>query len=65
MRRRRPRPARVTTKAGMNRFQWDMRHAPGAISGHDHVVAAIRGPIALPGTYQVKVTAGGATQTRR
>ena len=58
-------PARVTTKAGMNRFQWDMRHAPGRdFPGLIMWAAQNRGPMALPGTYQVKVTAGGATQTR-
>jgi photosystem II stability/assembly factor-like uncharacterized protein len=58
-------PARVTTKAGMNRFQWDMRHAPGRdFPGLIMWAAQNRGPVALPGTYQVKVTAGGATQTR-
>jgi photosystem II stability/assembly factor-like uncharacterized protein len=58
-------PARVTTKAGMNRFQWDMRHAPGRdFPGLIMWAAQNRGPVALPGSYQVKVTAGGATQTR-
>ena len=59
-------PARVTTKAGMNRFQWDMRQRRARdFPGHDHVgraTSAVRSR--CPGAYQVKVTAGGATQTR-
>jgi photosystem II stability/assembly factor-like uncharacterized protein len=63
--RRGPPPPRVTTKAGMNRVQWDMRHAgardfPGMILWAGN----IRGPIALPGPYQVKVTANGETRTQ-
>lgn len=60
-----PRPPRVATKAGMNRFQWDMRHAgardfPGMIMW----AGQVRGPVALPGKYQVKLTAAGETRTQ-
>jgi hypothetical protein len=60
-----PRPPRVATKAGMNRFQWDMRHAgardfPGMIMW----AGQVRGPLALPGKYQVKLTAAGETKTQ-
>jgi photosystem II stability/assembly factor-like uncharacterized protein len=42
-------PARLTGRAGMNRFVWDLRYAaPGAA-----------GPQVLPGTYQVRLTVAG------
>lgn len=51
-------------KAGMNRFVWDMRH-PGPVSFPGMILwaASTRGPVALPGSYQVKLTAGGETRT--
>lgn len=57
-------PARVPVKAGMNRFVWDMRYAgakdfPGLIMW----AGSVRGPLAPPGTYQVKLTASGETKT--
>ncbi len=57
--------ARVPVKAGMNRFVWDMRYAnakefPNLIMW----AASTRGPLAPPGTYQVRLTASGATQTQ-
>jgi hypothetical protein len=60
-----PRPPKVTTKAGMNRFQWDMRYK-GARDFPKMIFWAggVRGPLALPGTYQVKLTANGDTQTQ-
>jgi photosystem II stability/assembly factor-like uncharacterized protein len=50
---------RVATKAGMNRFTWDMRYAnakdfPGMILW----AGSTRGPIAPPGMYQARVTVG-------
>jgi len=55
---------RVATKAGMNRFVWNMLYAdakdfPGIIMW----AGSTRGPIAVPGTYQVRLTAGGETKT--
>jgi photosystem II stability/assembly factor-like uncharacterized protein len=59
-----PQP-KVTTKAGMNRFQWDMRYK-GARDFPKMIfwAGSARGPIALPGTYQVKLIANGDTQTQ-
>jgi hypothetical protein len=56
---------KVSTKAGMNRFNWDMRYA-GARDFPKMILWAgnVRGPLALPGTYQVKLTANGETQTQ-
>jgi photosystem II stability/assembly factor-like uncharacterized protein len=57
--------ARVTGQKGMNRFTWDMRYPnardfPGLIMW----AASTRGPQAPPGTYTVKLTAGGVTKTQ-
>jgi photosystem II stability/assembly factor-like uncharacterized protein len=57
-------PPRVAVKQGMNRFTWDMRYRgarefPGLIMWAGNV----RGPLAPPGRYQVKLTAAGVTKT--
>ena len=44
------RPMRLTTHAGMNRFAWDLQYKDG--------------PLVAPGTYQVRLTAGGKTYTQ-
>jgi photosystem II stability/assembly factor-like uncharacterized protein len=61
-----PPPARVTNAKGMNRFTWDMRYAsardfPGLIMW----AASVRGPLAPPGRYTVKLTAQGVTKTQQ
>ena len=58
-------PARVTARQGMNRFTWDMRY-PGARDFPNLILWAgsTRGPVAAPGRYQVKLTAGGVTKTQ-
>jgi hypothetical protein len=50
-------------KAGLNRFTWDMRY-PGftEFPGMIMWAARNRGPVALPGQYQVRLTADGAAQ---
>jgi hypothetical protein len=48
--------SRLTKKAGMNRFVWDLRY-PG-------VDGAPGGPLAVPGKYQVKLSMGSWSQTR-
>jgi photosystem II stability/assembly factor-like uncharacterized protein len=58
-------PPRVTTDAGLNRFVWDMRHAeatrfPGLILWG----GGTNGPRAVPGTYQVRLTADGQTHAQ-
>jgi hypothetical protein len=55
-------PAR---KAGTNRFAWDLRY-PGAIVFEGMILWSARaeaGPLAVPGNYQVRLTANGQTQT--
>ena len=59
-----PPPARVTTKAGMNRFAWDMRvQAARDFPGLVLWAGRVAGPIVVPGRYQARVTADGRTQT--
>ena len=58
-------PATVTVKQGMNRFNWDMRYPnardfPGLIMW----AGSVRGPLAPPGKYQVRLTAAGVTKTQ-
>jgi seryl-tRNA synthetase len=48
----------------MNRFAWDLRYDPPVqIPGAFYVGDAPRGPLVIPGTYQVKLTVHGQTQT--
>jgi photosystem II stability/assembly factor-like uncharacterized protein len=55
--------ARVTVRAGMNRFVWDMRY-PDA-TGFPKIIlwaGSLRGPMAPPGNYQVRLATAGQTQ---
>ena len=63
--RRAPRPPRVANKAGLNSFTWDLRY-PDASSFDDMILWAggTRGPVAPPGTYAVRLTANGVTETQ-
>jgi photosystem II stability/assembly factor-like uncharacterized protein len=61
-----PRPPRVGTRKGLNRFTWDLRH-DGAVVFPGLIMWAAqpqRGPISPPGPYTVRVTANGLTRTR-
>ena len=55
----------VPIEKGLNRFEWDMRY-PDAVSfpGMIYWAASSRGPIAVPGSYTVKLTVGGKTFTQ-
>jgi photosystem II stability/assembly factor-like uncharacterized protein len=52
-------PSALPTKTGMNRFVWDLRYS-GSPSGEPQ---AGPGPLAAPGTYRARLTAGGTTKT--
>lgn len=63
-------PQRLGTTPGHHRFVWDLRHAPppGVQRGYD-IAATFRntpsdppGPLVLPGTYRVRLTADGVVQ---
>jgi photosystem II stability/assembly factor-like uncharacterized protein len=61
-----PPPAKVGLDAGHNRFVWDLRYAgatvfPGLVMWGG---SPKQGPLALPGTYQVRVTADGQSGTK-
>lgn len=61
-----PPRARVPLDAGLNRFTWDMRY-PGATTFPGMILwsaNAQQGPLAVPGKYQVRVTADGQSQTQ-
>ena len=55
---------RVPAEAGMNRFDWSMRY-PGAstVPGDKTTEGVGRGPMAPPGSYQVRLTVGEQSQT--
>ncbi len=64
-----PRATDAAPKAGLNRFDWDMRHDPlfevprGAVLwGYGRSGAT--GPRVVPGQYQVKVSSGSWSQTQ-
>jgi len=54
----------IPAKAGMNRFVWDLRYEmpmkiPAAVYDAGDPIA----PLALPGTYQARLTVGGKSKT--
>jgi len=56
----------IKPEAGLNRFVWDLRydeahHVPGYYLWEYGPGA--RGPVAVPGRYQVRISVGGQTQT--
>src|SRR5205823_6837780 len=62
---RRPPEPHPPVAAGLNRLTWDLRY-PGATEFPGLIMWAAnsRGPLAAPGTYQVRVTVDGETQTQ-
>ena len=58
-------PARVPAQTGMNRFVWDL-HYPDATTFPNMILWAgsTRGPMVVPGNYQVRLTVDGKTQTQ-
>ena len=68
------RPERkLTTEPGMHRFVWDLHYPPPPALDRDYPISAIVGdtplyPVGapvLPGTYLIKLTAGGKTLTQQ
>jgi len=60
-----PPPARLSAQAGMNRFVWNLRYPdattfPGLIMW----AASVTGPRVSPGSYQVRLTVDGKSQTQ-
>ena len=58
-----PLASRVPTRAGANRFVWDMRYPWANISAGTTLRSRRLAPLALPGRYQVKLRLGGQTFT--
>lgn len=65
-------PAPLAKNAGLNRFVWDLRYERPPALRYGYSIAAAygedaimlpQGPLALPGNYQVKLTAAGRTYT--
>jgi hypothetical protein len=58
---------RLSAAPGLHRFVWDLRYTPPAVTSFEYPIAAIfrntpkepRGMFVNPGTYQVRLTAGG------
>jgi len=57
---------RVPNRAGLNTFAWNLRY-PDAVTFDNLIMWAgtTTGPVAPPGTYAVKLTAGGESQVQR
>jgi photosystem II stability/assembly factor-like uncharacterized protein len=56
---------RVPAAAGMNRFIWHMRYPDArAIPGDKLLEDKVAGPLARPGTYQVRLAVDGNSQTQ-
>jgi photosystem II stability/assembly factor-like uncharacterized protein len=55
---------KVATETGMNRFVWDLRYPDAELAEAAIVWGTRRGPKAVPGQYQVRITAGEWTDTR-
>ncbi|HEV2388618.1 MAG TPA: hypothetical protein VGS20_15340 [Candidatus Acidoferrales bacterium] len=59
--------AHLTNREGLNRFVWNLRYpAPPALASHPGPWQGgdARRPLALPGTYAVRLTANGKTLTQ-
>ena len=61
-----PKPPPPTRKAGTNRYTWDLRY-DGATVFEGEIMWSARaeqGPLAVPGSYQLRVTADGVAKTQ-
>ena len=57
-------PRTIPAVEGMNRFAWDLHYDdPIQTPGAFYAGEVPRGPLALPGNYQVKLTVAGKSQT--
>ncbi len=65
-------PQALSASAGMHRFVWDLHYPTPPAAAFDYPISAIyretppepQGPVALPGTYTIRLTAGGRTYSR-
>ena len=57
---------RVPNKAGLNTFNWNLRYPDAAtFKGLVFWGGGVTGPAAPPGTYSVRMTTGGVSQTQK
>ncbi len=62
---RRPPPPRVANKAGLNMFAWNLRYPDASVFENMILWAGgTAGPIALPGTYSVRMNVAGQHYTQ-
>jgi photosystem II stability/assembly factor-like uncharacterized protein len=56
-----PKELRIPSNVGWNRFVWDLRYADAekVIPHNDNQMGYIKGPHAVPGTYQATLSVGG------
>jgi photosystem II stability/assembly factor-like uncharacterized protein len=60
-------PKTLPDSPGMHRWVWDLHYTTPTATGYEYPISAVphetprtpQGPLALPGTYTVKLTAGG------
>jgi hypothetical protein len=61
-----PEAKTIPAEAGMNRYVWNLRYQdPVQIPGAFYSDDGPRGPLVIPGDYQVRLTVAGQTQTSR
>ncbi len=64
---------KLTTHAGLNRFEWDLSYPPPPVSHYGYTMRVANlhsslspaGPLALPGNYTVKLKVDGHSYTKR
>ena len=64
-------PQSLPATPGMHRWVWDLRSTTPTATNYEYPISAVphrtprtpQGPLALPGTYTVRLTAGGQTLT--
>src|SRR3989475_2728525 len=62
---RAPSPDSLKVRAGMNRFVWNLRYPDASrFQGMIYWAGGTAGPVAMPGTYKVKLTVGDWSATR-
>jgi hypothetical protein len=60
-----PRAPRAPNKLGLNQFNWNLRYPDATrFDGMIFWAGNVTGPLALPGTYTVRLTAGGDVQSQ-
>ncbi|MBW7932261.1 MAG: glycosyl hydrolase [Gemmatimonadaceae bacterium] len=60
-----PRPQRAPNRVGLNQFNWNLRYPDATrFDGMIFWAGNVTGPLALPGTYTVKLTANGEAQSQ-